>query len=885
MIDWKKYLTGRTLQSGLDYIVRWLGFLHQMIAKGFLSLCRMIGKAFSLVPWGVRYAVLFAAAGLLVFWLWCGGSSLFLLNGLTSLESYADRNANRISLGKTDYGINLNCRLYNTPADRLALIKKLEALLSEAENGEHATEEQFALVSEITGVDASYMEGAEKVLCKDHQEQIRIEMRIEKVTGATEDHTVTLVNPTPEQHALVKELSVSERFRQALADQLYTLITAENRAEGGARGTKVTEVTAVKFTHTPAFQQISVINMQPMEMTDIEAIEDTFDAENTTHISAFSQYAAFRNAGTAQIVQNQIDAQNEKLRQLTELENEKEKESLAQQADAAVLSYKASHGRIRKDEEKAIRENFAKKYVEKKPVLVEKKSIKGSQISDWYQEEFVKTKFNQDNLRFDPSLLEIMYENGVTKAVETYTGMPALLLLCLLAAGIVLAAMSAAVPLAIIRKIAYYVLLAGAAAFTVYWLWLISLMFDIPGSLMAAAPDKNIFDSDARNDIWFDYLWFWMPGAFFSFFLWFPLLLSPVKEYFRVKVAKREIGDVMKDSLLCKTEAGGIFSSFYWVCSYHFVILLVLPLLLHACYEEDEYSIPKGDGGGQVQQVQQVKKIKKKKIKKRFVLNPNSAFLFTVPEMPDDLLLQEFDEQTESTYVTTGGTIGGGKKGGKPGWPNGMDDGVIRFIRLKYNGGDWDQDMGKGSDYNMLLKMKEFAGFNIAANTEEIVADELENRFRNKKKKPPFIYITGSKGINLTNKEVKQLRTYLLEDGGMLFADNGGGHFDRSFRNIIRRILPNHSLVDIANDDIIYQKPFHFPNGAPRLFHHSGDRALGVKNNGRWIVFYHQGDINDAWKAGGSGLSEQQQLQAFWLGANVIAYAFEAYLNTVYGEM
>ncbi len=883
MIDRKKYLTGQALLCGLDFVVRWLGCLHQWIAKGFLFLCRAVGKAFSLVPWGIRYAVLFAVAGLMICWIWFGGTSLFLLNGLTSLESFPDRNANRLSLNRTDFGVNLHCRLFDLEDSAAADIQKLESLLAGAENGDRASVEQLELAAKITGVDPVYLEGAEKVLSKAHQEQIRINIHVEKLSGASEDPVVTLLNPTAEQLALMAELSVTERFQQALAEKLFKLITAENRDEHSARGIKTAEVTAVKLTHSPAFHEISIINMQPLEMQDMEAIEDKFESENTRNISAFGQYSAFRKADTMQIVRTELDRQNEKLRILTDLENEKEKADLQQQAEAAVLSYKASHGRIRKDEEKAIRENYAKKYVEKKPLVIAKDSLKGSQISDWYQEKFNQVKFNPDNLRFEPSLLEVLYDNGLTKTLDLYTGKIAAGVLILLIAGIVLVlTATVAVPL---RKIAYYALLTGGIVFTAYWLWFIGLIFDLPGDLMAVVTKKEIFDSETRNAMWFDYLWFWMPGAFFSFFLWFPLLLSPVKEYFRIKTAKREIGDVMEENLLCRTSAGGIYRSFYWVFAYHFFLLLVLPLLLNTCYEEDEYSIPKGDGGGQVQQVQQVKKIKKKPPKKRFVLNPNSAFLFTVPEMPDELLLQEFDEQTESTYVTTGGTIGGGKKGGKPGWPNGMDNGVIRFIRLKYSGGDWDQDMGKGSDYNMLLKLKEYAGFNIASDTEAIEVDEIEGRFRNKKKKPPFLYITGSKGINLTTREVKQLRTYLLEDGGMLFADNGGGHFDRSFRNVMRRVLPNHSLVDIANDDIIYQQPFLFPNGAPRLFHHSGDRALGVKNNGRWVVFYHQGDINDAWKAGGSGLSEQQQTQAFWLGANVIAYAFGEYLRGVYGEM
>jgi hypothetical protein len=59
---------------------------------------------------------------------------------------------------------------------------------------------------------------------------------------------------------------------------------------------------------------------------------------------------------------------------------------------------------------------------------------------------------------------------------------------------------------------------------------------------------------------------------------------------------------------------------------------------------------------------------------------------------------------------------------------------------------------------------------------------------------------------------------------------------------------------------------------------------MGIKHNSRWIVFYHQGDINDAWKAGGSGASEEIREQAFKMGINVINYAFTQYLSQHFGE-
>ena len=211
-----------------------------------------------------------------------------------------------------------------------------------------------------------------------------------------------------------------------------------------------------------------------------------------------------------------------------------------------------------------------------------------------------------------------------------------------------------------------------------------------------------------------------------------------------------------------------------------------------------------------------------------------------------------------------------------------MENVKLRFIRLKYNGGDWDQDMGKGADYNMLLQINKMFGFPIAPNTEAIPITALK-RFP-KHRAPPFVFITGSGNINVTAEEVRILRWYCTEECGMLFADNGGGHFDSSFRSLVRRIFPDLEWIDIPNDDIIYQQPFLFPDGAPPLWSHSGRRALGIKWNGRWVIFYHQGELNDAWKTGHAGVGEQKAAQAYKLGINVINYAFNQYMAAHFGD-
>jgi hypothetical protein len=138
--------------------------------------------------------------------------------------------------------------------------------------------------------------------------------------------------------------------------------------------------------------------------------------------------------------------------------------------------------------------------------------------------------------------------------------------------------------------------------------------------------------------------------------------------------------------------------------------------------------------------------------------------------------------------------------------------------------------------------------------------------------------MTGSGAINLSADEMRGLRAYLL-DGGMLFADAGSAAWDRSFRAMVQAMMPDKPLVVIADDDPLYQYPYVFTEGAPPLWHHGGNDALGVKHLDRWVVFYHPGDINDAWKTGHSGMAKPLAEASFDLGTNIIYYAFTNYLE------
>jgi hypothetical protein len=289
--------------------------------------------------------------------------------------------------------------------------------------------------------------------------------------------------------------------------------------------------------------------------------------------------------------------------------------------------------------------------------------------------------------------------------------------------------------------------------------------------------------------------------------------------------------------------------------------------------------------GEPVVAVARVQKVqKKKKKKKKLAVNPNSTICVNFPELDDSKIEQIVEQVSQVEYkadpsriMARAGKMGAGGKG-KGGWPDGMENAMVRFIRLEYNGQGWDDGMDSVSraDMNFLAFFKKLTGFPCKERGESHPMSWL-SKYR-KGYAPPFVYMTGIGGIGTSSREEKILREY-LHGGGLLMADCGSQAWDGAFRSFIARVLPGEPLVTISDDDILFQVPFTFRNGPPPLWHHGGYDSKGVKHNGRWVVFYHPGDMNDAWKTGRSGMSTDLAEGAMEIGINVVYYSFTHYLE------
>lgn len=193
---------------------------------------------------------------------------------------------------------------------------------------------------------------------------------------------------------------------------------------------------------------------------------------------------------------------------------------------------------------------------------------------------------------------------------------------------------------------------------------------------------------------------------------------------------------------------------------------------------------------------------------------------------------------------------------------------TVRAARLKYGGGgDWYAN--PTSVPRLLAEVRKRTSIDIAP--EPDVVEPGSRRIFDY----AIVFATGHGRITFTPSERQNLRRYLLS-GGFLHVDDNYG-LDEYFRPELRKLFPDHKLVELPYSHEIYHCFYDFPSGLPKIHEHHGGPPHGyaIIHDGRVVLFYsYNTDINDGWEDPQVHNDPPDlQEQAFRMGINIVVYA------------
>lgn len=188
---------------------------------------------------------------------------------------------------------------------------------------------------------------------------------------------------------------------------------------------------------------------------------------------------------------------------------------------------------------------------------------------------------------------------------------------------------------------------------------------------------------------------------------------------------------------------------------------------------------------------------------------------------------------------------------------------------LKYSGGgDW------YSNPTSLPNLIRYANQNIntkiktKAVTVEPSSPELFSY--------PFVHMTGHGNVVFNDSDVINLRNYMLSGGFLHIDDNYG--MDQYIRKEIKKIFPNNDLVEIPANHPIFQKPYTFASGLPKIHEHDAKRpqAFGIFENNRLVLLYtFECDLGDGWEDPEVHNDPKEvREKALKMGTNILNYIF-----------
>lgn len=188
---------------------------------------------------------------------------------------------------------------------------------------------------------------------------------------------------------------------------------------------------------------------------------------------------------------------------------------------------------------------------------------------------------------------------------------------------------------------------------------------------------------------------------------------------------------------------------------------------------------------------------------------------------------------------------------------------------LKYNGGgDW------YANPTSLPNLIKFCNTNI--NTKISLKPATVDPSSPDLFSYPFVHMTGHGNVVFSTNDVTNLRNYLTSGGFLHIDDNYG--MDQYIRKEIKKLFLNTDLLEIPSNHPIFQKPYVFSNGLPKIHAHEEKRpqAFGIFVENRLVLLYtFECDLGDGWEdpeVHNDPIDIRQK--ALKMGANILNYIF-----------
>ena len=139
----------------------------------------------------------------------------------------------------------------------------------------------------------------------------------------------------------------------------------------------------------------------------------------------------------------------------------------------------------------------------------------------------------------------------------------------------------------------------------------------------------------------------------------------------------------------------------------------------------------------------------------------------------------------------------------------------------------------------------------------------------------PWVHLTGHGNVVFSPKEANNLRNYLISGGFLHISDNYG--LDPFIRKEMKKVFPEIDFVELPLNHEIYETPYTFKNGLPKIHEHDDNSPLGLGliYKGRLVCFYDfECDLGDGWEDEEvHNDSEEIRTKALKMGANILSYA------------